>query len=241
MLHHRTRAASRNIIRSNLILNLDAGDVNSYSGTGTTWYDLSGYNNNATIVGSPAFTPGGNGYFTSNSAGQYFTVADSPLWDLGNNFTLDLWVYLNTYNVPDGSTPAPTLFTIDSYGNAGNGNSGVGIWLNEAGPGYISVYSSIDGGKNGTQTVPITTWCNVVITRVSGTYSSYINNTFGSISGGINPYNIICTSKLTIGYDGTSSNSTLQGRWSIVRLYNRGLNSKEVAQNFNATRNRFGI
>ena len=38
------------ILTDNLVLNLDAGDSNSYSGSGTTWTDLSGNGNNGTLV-----------------------------------------------------------------------------------------------------------------------------------------------------------------------------------------------
>ena len=34
-----------------LILHLDAANVNSYDGTGNTWYDLSGNGNDATLIG----------------------------------------------------------------------------------------------------------------------------------------------------------------------------------------------
>jgi hypothetical protein len=36
------------IVRNGLVLALDAADKNSYPGTGTTWNDLSGNNNNGT-------------------------------------------------------------------------------------------------------------------------------------------------------------------------------------------------
>ncbi len=47
------------------LLYLDPGNSASYSGSGTTWTDLSGNNNTATLVGSPTFTSAG--------AGSYFT------------------------------------------------------------------------------------------------------------------------------------------------------------------------
>ncbi len=41
------------MVTNGLILNLNA---NSYSGSGTTWTDLSTQNNSATLVGNPVFT-----------------------------------------------------------------------------------------------------------------------------------------------------------------------------------------
>ena len=45
-----------------LVLNLDAADRNSYPGSGTTWYDLSGNGNNGTLTNGPTFTS--PGYFS---------------------------------------------------------------------------------------------------------------------------------------------------------------------------------
>jgi hypothetical protein len=42
------------------ILNLDAGNPSSYPGTGTTWYDISGSGNNATLIGNPTWTNQGS-------------------------------------------------------------------------------------------------------------------------------------------------------------------------------------
>ena len=41
-------------IVSNLILSLDATNITSYPGSGTTWYDISGYGNNATLTAATA-------------------------------------------------------------------------------------------------------------------------------------------------------------------------------------------
>ena len=42
---------------------MDAGNENSYAGSGATWSDLSGYGNDFTIIGSPTHA---NGAFTIN-------------------------------------------------------------------------------------------------------------------------------------------------------------------------------
>jgi hypothetical protein len=59
------------IVRSGLVLCLDAADTKSYSGSGTTWFDLSGsrYNLTKDAVG-----------FTFNSAG-YFSMADGGVYN----------------------------------------------------------------------------------------------------------------------------------------------------------------
>ena len=47
----KTAAGGGGIVTNNLVLHLDAGNSSSYSGSGTTWTDLSGQSNNGTLVG----------------------------------------------------------------------------------------------------------------------------------------------------------------------------------------------
>jgi hypothetical protein len=51
-----TLSPSASIVTSGLVLSLDAGNPSSYSGSGTTWFDLSGNGNNGTLVNSPSYT-----------------------------------------------------------------------------------------------------------------------------------------------------------------------------------------
>jgi len=54
------------IITDNLVCLLDAGNTNSYPGTGSTWTDLSGNGNNFTISGA-----------TYNTSPKRFTFGDN--------------------------------------------------------------------------------------------------------------------------------------------------------------------
>jgi len=59
--------AKRGIVQDGLVLHLDAGVKESYSGTGNIWYDISGNNRNATKYGSqsPEYPKwNSRGYFT---------------------------------------------------------------------------------------------------------------------------------------------------------------------------------
>lgn len=57
------------IVRSGLVLNLDAAEPASYPGTGTTWYDLSGNGNNGTLVNGPTYNSANGGSNTQNCPG----------------------------------------------------------------------------------------------------------------------------------------------------------------------------
>ena len=73
-LHHNPR-----IVTSGLVLALDAADINSYPGSGTTWYDLSGNNYDAESQADAATTEGRYntaGFFEPNEASDlYFLIS----------------------------------------------------------------------------------------------------------------------------------------------------------------------
>jgi hypothetical protein len=95
---------SPKIYTEGLILYLDAGNPNSYSGSGTTFTDLSGRGNNHTIVNSPTFS---GGKFTFNNTSMGFTKSSAltgvtstcsvVMWYKSNNDT-ELWVRGNQNN-----------------------------------------------------------------------------------------------------------------------------------------------
>lgn len=57
-----------NIVKDGLILHLDAGNKDSYPGTGTTWYDLSGNRNNFTISSGLTFSNSDNTFTLTSTA-----------------------------------------------------------------------------------------------------------------------------------------------------------------------------
>lgn len=56
---------------------LDAGNVRSYPGSGTTWFDLSGNNNNGTLVNGVTWTSANGGYFICDGINDYIDVNTS--------------------------------------------------------------------------------------------------------------------------------------------------------------------
>ena len=81
------------VVTSGLVLALDAADRNSYPGSGTTWYDLSGNGNDHTLTGSPGY---GSGIFTLDGSTQGFTRATS-MNGVSSTNTVVIW-----YSTTDG-------------------------------------------------------------------------------------------------------------------------------------------
>ena len=113
-------------IKSNLLVNLDAGDVNSYSGSGTTWTNLAGPSYNATFTGSGVtYSSSNNGIITIANAADtlqsnFITLAHSGTNPLNNqNTTIDFSFKYNSYNV--------YWERIFDFGRGGNNTTGSDI------------------------------------------------------------------------------------------------------------------
>ena len=75
------------LVTNGLSLYLDAANSSSYSGTGSTWYDVSGNNRNATLFNTPTYSTTNAGIFTfDDTSFEYATV---PNIGSLTNFTID--------------------------------------------------------------------------------------------------------------------------------------------------------
>ena len=107
---------SPSLITSGLILCLDAANLRSYPGSGTTWSDLSGNGLNATISNSPTYTTSNGGILTySGSVAGATATGTSSLFNVGTgDFTVECWMKT------DGSGGYAPVFSLDDNLN-GNG------------------------------------------------------------------------------------------------------------------------
>jgi hypothetical protein len=92
-----------NIVKDGLILDLDAAKRDSYPGTGTTWNDISGNQNNGTLVNGPTFNSGNGGSIVFDGVNDYANLSDPMSLRLETfNFTLSLW-FLTVNTSSDGA------------------------------------------------------------------------------------------------------------------------------------------
>ncbi len=210
--------------RDGLICHIDAGNKDSYSGSGTAITDLTGngYNGtmNANCTWSSSYSGGAWIFNASNSWIDLPTVL-TEISGL-NPFSIEVW-YQRT------STNTGVLF-----GNYGSGYVS-GIWMFSGGI-YIqgSCYEA-DYGASFNNII-----YQLVCTRdVNGLIHIYRNCVITKncqLSGSV-PNNI----NYRIGADVNGGGEPFGGYIYINRVYNRELSPYEIAENFQATRGRFGI
>ena len=115
------------IISENLVCHLDSGNSSSYSGSGTTWSDISGSSNNFTINGATFVSSGSSSYFDFDGTNDF---VQGSAFNFGtDSFTIGMWVYLDTFDVLNDvffathDTTAGSNFSTNSFEVRRNGNS----------------------------------------------------------------------------------------------------------------------
>ena len=202
------------IIKDGLILHWDPADINSYPGSGTTIYDLTGNNYNGTLYNGVGYstTNGGvlvydgtNDYVQGgpNMASSNYTLMGSARYvSIGgrviagaNNYLLGHWAaYTNDHYAEGWVYYNPVISNTEWAIYAGTGNPGSDVWqfyMNNV------QLASNNGGSQGP---------NTIVLGCYGPGAEFSNSQTGPIL-----------------------------------LYNRVLTESELTQNYNALRSRYGL
>jgi hypothetical protein len=228
-----------NVETDNLILWLDANEINSYGGSGTTWFDLTSPQYNATLVNSPTFS---SGSFTFNGTNQYASIPHTSSLKPTNEITLEQWL-----NADDWTAGTPTSYKTALSTAQGGGYAHYiweGVWKS-----YVRTAGSY---QIPTADVSSLTGWHHFVTTFDGRYTKLyidgvIQNTLDLGSSG-NPIQYAFNNSLLIGAEASSTTTPetpdgkyWDGKISTTLLYDRALTDNEVLQNYNTTKTRFGI
>lgn len=214
------------IITDGLLFYVDAADVDSYGGSGGTWTDISGNGRNFTL-NSTSFNSGNGGSITS-SANGYVSIGSMPLT---GSFTLEIWTYMSD---------------TASFGLFGQGVYGVGAGLHilyqDGSRGMIFGMYGNDNDYQNNYRPSVNTWNHWVFTYDSTTYrKQFFANTIKQVAPASAETVYSGSGQFNIGAIYSSPGSLFNGRIGIVRGYNRVLERKEIAQNFQSERGRYGV
>ena len=221
------------IVTDGLVLALDAANIKSYPSSGSTWYDLSGKGNNGTLFNGIGYNSANGGSLDFDGLDDRVVIDDGIRTAVGefvatssNPFSISVWFEPTT-----SDTSSNCIFSkANGFGSEGN------VYLEYDG---TNLSSAIRGtATNDFYTTLTSTWHEVAICWDGTTFKSYVNGSFVSnLSVGT------ATSQDTsvrIGNTG-NRNEPFNGKISNVKVYTKELTATEVAQNFNALRERYGI
>lgn len=217
------------IVNSGLVLHLDAANLKSYPGNGSTWFDLSGKNNHAAITGTPI----GNGTTNFTGTSSYATVPFDAA-DFTFNFEQTIILVLR-----------PTDNDLTRRNPYDQAYGGGGTWTHETGGDITFYYGTV--GVNSTPytqrsigVVAQNEWAMMATSRnTTNDYTKCYKNG-KNISTTTAGYTQVITGTQPIKI-GTGYAGSYIGNIDVVLVYNRALTDLEIQQNFEALRGRYGI
>jgi hypothetical protein len=210
------------IITKQFLLNLDAGFIPSYPRNGTAWKDLSGNNNNATLINGPLFNSSNKDSIVFDGVNDYAQTGSVTSFGTGP-FSISMWFK------PDGTQAAnASLVCVANTASASNWqlsftSNTLVFWINAT--------TSIT-----TTYVPTDEWTNVVVVRNStGTegLKIYINGLLEITSTASTDFTD--ASGIRIGMD-RASTGFFKGEIGNIFIYNRALTEVEILHNYTVTK-----
>lgn len=232
-------------VTDGMVLWLDAGDIDSYPGTGTTWTDLTNPANNGTLVGSITYTSdnGGALVFPNPNTGigttSYIRMNRVTEFMPTTAITVEQWLY------PDDWTPATGRQSISNTEGGGYAisirNGGIDFIVRAGGSYRVGELSDASG---------LSGWNHIAAT-FDGRYARmYVNGILADIVTDVGSTQTIsynASNGLFIGAEAGGNTTTpnqiqsYEGKIGTTAIYNRALIPAEILKNYNSDRSRFGV
>jgi len=215
------------VVTTGLQLYLDAGNVSSYSGSGTAWNDLSSNGRNGTLTNGPTYSATNGGSIVFDGSNDYVQCTGSLTVTAATFVT---WIRRNgNQGQYDG-----ILFSrgTNTTGMNFQTSNQLGYHWNDAG----NTYNWQSG-----LTIPDATWCMIAVSVTSTAATAYLCQTSGTTTA-TNTVNHSSSvlNDIKLALDDAAARY-FNGNIAIAQLYNIALSAGQVSQNFQADRARFGV
>ena len=212
---------------SGLVVHLDASNSSSYSGSGSTWTDISGSSTtyNASLNNSPTFVSSGTKHFSFDGSNDYANMSRS----VSDDFSLGIW-FNTTVNSGSGNSQwwsgrgmldGEVGGTTNDFGMT----MGAGIVMFGTGQPDTTIRS--------TSTLNDGNWHYALATRTksTGAIQLYIDGSLDASTTTSNTSSLTAPTYISIGRL-QAGGDYWQGKVSKVHIYNRVLTSTEVNSNY---------
>lgn len=223
------------ITTSGLVFKMDFANSKCYPGSGTSCYDIGGNSSTGEVVNGPTFT-------TSNNNKYFNFDATTKLIRIPNNTDLDtqtpsVEVWIRTNATSQNGFWFEKGIVNNQYSLFQEGGN---IQWRQY---FTTGLSALSTGTAATAGLNTISWFQVVGTYTSGSRILYVNGVqknSDSATGTISTNNGGMSIGVYGGYNG-SRGYYYNGDIAIVRVYNKVLTPKEVLNNYNANKGRFGL
>jgi hypothetical protein len=238
-------------IDNDLIIDLNPNDTRSYSGSGTSFIDISANSNTALMINGPVFASDGyTNYWKFDGVNDYASVSATPtVFNYNrNSLTISCWTWFD-------SLPSPIYKgSLLSKWTVGGGNNNEFLFFSNgtsSTDNYYSFWVDVDDGVtpdnsvntavSGTSKVNLGFWRLVTATFNNGVIRMFID---GNLEG--------TTTNSTYAKVKSDTSSTLEiarwfsslygaGRRGQIQFYNRALTSTEILNLFNSQRQKYRL
>lgn len=217
-------------VPTGMSLFLDAGNSNSYPGTGTTWFDLSGNENDGTFAGGVQFGATAGGTMEFDGVDSAITFSNPVEIPVGNDpYTISVWF---------NSEEMPSNRGFVGWGGFGNINE-VNAWrLHDTG---VSGFRHYWWGNDLDYTTPMSTgvWYHAVAAYENGSRKLYLNNVEVAEDFPTG-HNVTDSTNLRIGVTADFLGEWFWGKIAQVIIYKRQATVAEIDAIWNSGKSRFG-
>ena len=212
------------IVLDDAKLILDAGTPRSYSGTGTTWSDLSGNGNNGTLINGVSVA---NKELVFDGVDDKVTTSYAPQF---GNFTVCL-VFKDTGSGQWGrivDKGYQSGFFISSY-FATSGANYIGCGIIEPNPPHGHALPYSPGNYHFFASVRNGTSHTIYLDGVQQTSNRTVSSA------------LLNTQTISFGTWNVGTTQPYKGNLPFVQIYDRALTVGEIEKNYNACKHRFGL
>ena len=233
-----------NAVHDGLVLALDAADKISFSSGSTTWTDLSSNSNNGTLSAGTMGTVSGSNTIAFDGSSDEVSIANDSTLNFGasGDFTLECVVKLNTaddnlmilgkenghfgqgYSIRIEESGTSNNWGVQLHVEQSDGTQYRFISSQTLGQTFIHIIASFDRSN----TLPTLHINGEAVTATS------MNSNLSALG------DLDVAQEFTIGADSGGSRN-INGQVPLVRVYNKALDNKQVINNFNILKSRFGV
>ena len=232
----------KNIFKDGLLLHLDSGSPDSFSGSGNTWNDLSGNSYNGTLINSPSFSNDNGGMINLNGSTQWIQLNSfAGVLSNSSSYTISIW-FKSTETNASGQVYNNSIFSMHN-------SSGGNIFRIGAAPDaskgvyYNFGVGAPEGRASSGTNLHDNQWHNIFISKDTGAQAQfYLDNNLVSTNNSNTdgtPFNNV--GKVSIGqeFDNASTSDHFQGSIPVVIIYNNILSQSERIELYNSYKKRY--
>ncbi|USQ03564.1 LamG-like jellyroll fold domain-containing protein [Aquirufa antheringensis] len=226
-----------NLVSDGLVLRLDAANIKSYQGSGTTFKDMTTNASDFTLVGTPIYNP--YGFFTFNGTNQYASRVNTASLKPTTAISIEQWLSADNWNAGTSNTNYKCSLSCTEGGGYSHN-----IW---SGNFYSYIYA---GGKYLVPSASVSSFSgwHHFVTTFDGRYAKlYIDGSLANTEdyGSANKTITYASNSILLGAEAGASTSPTgsywQGKIATTSIYNKALTDAEIFQNYNSTKIRFSL